>query len=63
MSLIKILKIVKKTLFYLTDKAQKRLFPPKKETIIVNKMNFWQLFKEFNHIDVINDGGKKTISL
>jgi len=26
-------------------------------------MNFWQLFREFNHIDMINDGGKKTISL
>jgi len=26
-------------------------------------MNFWQLIKEFNHIDMINDGGKKTISL
>jgi len=39
------------------------LITPKKETIIVNKMNFWQLFKEFNHIDMINAGGKKTISL
>ena len=63
MFLSKTFKIVKKTLFYLTDNAQKRLFPPKKETIIVNKMNFWQLFIEFNHIDMINDGGKKTISL
>ena len=41
----------------------KRLNTPKKETIIINKMNFWQLFEEFNHIDMINDGGKKTISL
>jgi len=24
-------------------------------------MKFWQLFIRFNHIDMINDGGKKTI--
>ena len=53
----------KLNIIYLIDNAQKRLITPKKETIIINKMNFWQLFKEFNHIDMINDGGKKTISL
>ena len=50
-------------LFILIDNTQKRLISPKKETIIINKMNFWQLLREFNHIDMINDGGKKTISL
>jgi len=50
-------------IIYLIDNTQKRLITPKKETIIINKMNFWQLFGEFNHIDMINDGGKKTISL
>ena len=50
-------------IIYLIDKTQKRLISPKKETIIINKMNFWQLLREFNHIDMINDGGKKTISL
>ena len=53
----------KLNIFYLIDNTQKRLISPKKETIIVNKMNFWQLLREFNHIDMINDGGKKTISL
>ncbi len=53
----------KLNIIYLINSTQKRLIRPKKETIIVNKMNFWQLFREFNHIDVINDGGKKTISL
>jgi len=52
----------KLNIIYLIDNTQKRLITPKKETII-NKMNFWQLFREFNHIDMINDGGKKTISL
>ena len=46
-------------IIYLIDNTQKRLITPKKETIIINKMNFWQLFGEFNHIDMINDGGKK----
>jgi len=50
-------------IFYLIDNAQKRLISPKKETIIINKMNFWQLLRKFNHIDMINDGGKKTIGL
>ena len=50
-------------IIYLIDNTQKRLITPKKETIIINKMNFWQLLREFNHIDMINDGGKKTISL
>jgi len=54
---------MKLNIIYLINNAQKRLIPPKKETIIMNKMNFWQLFREFNHINVINDGGKKTISL
>ena len=53
----------KLNIIYLIDNTQKRLISPKKETIIINKMNFWQLFREFNHIDMINDGGKKTISL
>ena len=53
----------KLNIIYLIDNAQKRLISPKKETIIINKMNFWQLLREFNHIDMINDGGKKTISL
>jgi len=56
-------KIRNSIFFYFIDNPQKRLIPPKKETIIINKMNFWQLIKEFNHIDMINDGGKKTISL
>jgi len=56
-------KIGNSIFFYFIDNPQKRLIPPKKETIIINKMNFWQLIKEFNHIDMINDGGKKTISL
>ena len=54
---------MKLNIIYLINNAQKRLIPPKKETIIINKMNFWQLIKEFNHIDMIKDGGKKTISL
>ena len=53
----------KLNIIYLIDNTQKRLISPKKETIIINKMNFWQLLREFNHIDMINDGGKKTISL
>ena len=53
----------KLNIIYLIDNAQKRLISPKKETIIINKMNFWQLLRKFNHIDMINDGGKKTISL
>ena len=53
----------KLNIIYLIDNTQKRLISPKKETIIINKMNFWQLLRKFNHIDMINDGGKKTISL
>ena len=61
MELPKIIRIIVFFISHIIPK--KRLIPPKKETIIINKMNFWQLFREFNHIDMINDGGKKTISL
>ncbi len=37
----------------------KKVDYPKKRNYNYKKMNFWQLFIEFNHIDMINDGGKK----
>ena len=57
------IKYQEKHSFNYFDNLQKRLIHAKKWTIMFNKMNYWLLFKRFNHIDMINTGGKKTISL